>query len=102
MSPEKNQDYFCEGMSEEIINVLGHIENFKVIARTSAFAFKDKRTDIREIGRILDVETILEGSIRKAGDRLRITAQLIKVADGSHIWSERYDREIKGCVRHTG
>jgi tetratricopeptide (TPR) repeat protein len=82
-------------MAEEIINVLAHIENFKVIARTSAFAFKDKQTDIREIGRILNVETLLEGSIRKDGDRLRITAQLIKVADGSHIWSERYDREIK-------
>jgi TolB-like protein/Tfp pilus assembly protein PilF len=95
MSPEKDQDYFCDGITEEIINALAHIENFKIIARTSAFAFKDKQVDIREIGRILDVETLLEGSIRKAGDRLRITAQLIKVADGSHIWSERYDREIK-------
>jgi len=95
MSPEKDQDYFCEGMAEEIINVLAHVENFKVIARTSAFAFKEKQVDIREIGRILDVETLLEGSIRKAGNRLRVTAQLIKVADGSHIWSERYDREMK-------
>ena len=95
MSPEKDQDYFCEGISEEIINTLAHIENFKVIARTSAFAFKDKQVDIREIGRILDVETLLEGSIRKAGNQLRITAQLIKVADGSHIWSERYDRDMK-------
>lgn len=94
MSPEKDQDYFCDGMAEEIINVLAHVESLKVIARTSAFAFKNKQTDIREIGRILDVETILEGSIRKAGNRLRITAQLIKVDDGSHIWSERYDREI--------
>ena len=95
MSPEKDQDYFCDGITEEIINALAHIENFKVIARTSAFAFKDKQVDIREIGRILDVETLLEGSIRKDGDRLRITAQLIKVADGSHIWSDRYDREMK-------
>jgi TolB-like protein/Tfp pilus assembly protein PilF len=95
MSPEKDQDYFCDGITEEIINALAHIENFKVISRTSAFAFKDKQVDIREIGRILDVETLLEGSIRKAGDRLRITAQLIKVVDGSHIWSERYDREMK-------
>ena len=95
MSPERDQGYFCEGMAEEIINVLAHIENLKVIARTSAFAFKDKQTDIREIGRILDVETLLEGSIRKAGNQLRITAQLIKVADGSHIWSERYDRDMK-------
>src|SRR5512136_1178080 len=95
MSPEKDQDYFCDGMAEEIINTLSHIENFKVIARTSAFAFKDKQVDIREIGRILGVETLLEGSIRKAGNRLRITAQLIKVDDGSHIWSERYDRDMK-------
>jgi TolB-like protein/Tfp pilus assembly protein PilF len=95
MSPEKDQDYFCEGITEEIINALAHIENFKVIARSSAFAFKDKQVDIREIGSILDVETLLEGSIRKADNKLRITAQLIKVADGSHIWSERYDREMK-------
>jgi len=95
MSPERDQGYFCEGMAEEIINVLAHLENLKVIARTSAFAFKDKQTDIREIGRILDVDTLLEGSIRKAGNQLRVTAQLIRVADGSHIWSERYDREIK-------
>jgi TolB-like protein/Tfp pilus assembly protein PilF len=95
MCPEKDQDYFCDGITEEIINALSHIENFKVIARTSAFAFKDKQVDIREIGRILDVDTLLEGSIRKEGNRLRITVQLIKVADGSHIWSERYDREMK-------
>ena len=95
MSPEKDQDYFCEGMAEEIINTLSHIENFKVIARTSAFAFKGKQIDIREIGKLLNVETLLEGSVRKAGNCLRVTAQLIKVADGSHIWSERYDREIK-------
>jgi len=94
MSPEKDQDYFCDGITEEIINTLAHVEDFKVISRTSAFVFKNKQADIREIGRILDVETLLEGSIRKAGNRLRITAQLIKVADGSHIWSERYDREI--------
>ena len=95
MSPEKDQDYFCDGITEEIINALSHIENFKVIARTSAFAFRGKQVDIREIGRMLDVETLLEGSIRKAGSQLRITAQLIKVTDGSHIWSERYDREMK-------
>ena len=95
MSPEKDQDYFCDGITEEIINALSHTENLKVIARTSAFAFKGKQADIREIGRILDVETLLEGSIRKAGNQLRITAQLIRVTDGSHIWSERYDREMK-------
>jgi adenylate cyclase len=95
LSPDKDQEYFCDGVAEEIINALVHIENFKVIARTSAFAFKNKQIDIREIGRILDVDTILEGSIRKVGDRLRITAQLINVADGSHVWSERYDGNIK-------
>jgi TolB-like protein len=95
MSPQKDQEYFCDGMAEEIINALTHIERLKVIARTSAFAFKDKNEDIREIGKKLGVETLLEGSIRKADDRLRITAQLIKVDDGSHIWSERYDRDMK-------
>jgi TolB-like protein/Tfp pilus assembly protein PilF len=95
MSSEKDQDFFCDGIAEEIINTLSHIEGFKVIARTSAYAFKDKQVDIREIGRMLDVETLLEGSIRKDGKRLRVTVQLIKVADGSYIWSERYDREMK-------
>ncbi len=95
LSPDKDQEYFCDGVTEEIINALVHVENFKVIARTSAFAFKNKQIDIREIGRKLNVETLLEGSIRKDGNRLRITAQLIKVADGSHIWSERYDRNMK-------
>jgi len=95
LSPKKDQGYFCDGVAEEIINALVHIENLKVIARTSAFAFKNKQIDIREIGRILDVETLLEGSIRKYGNRVRITAQLVKGADGSHIWSERYDRNMK-------
>jgi adenylate cyclase len=95
MSPDKDQDYFCDGIAEEIINALVHIESFKVIARTSAFSFKGQHIDIREIGRILDVDIVLEGSIRKDGNRLRITAQLIKIADGSHIWSERYDCEMK-------
>jgi serine/threonine protein kinase/Tfp pilus assembly protein PilF len=94
MSPEKDQEYFCDGMSEEIINALTQIEGLRVIARTSAFAFKGKDEDIREIGRKLDVGTLLEGSVRKAGSRLRITAQLITVSDGSHIWSERYDRDL--------
>jgi len=94
MSPEKDQDYFCEGIAEEIINTLTHIEGLRVIARTSAFAFKDKLDDVREIGKKLGVETLLEGSVRKAGNRIRITAQLVTAADGSHLWSERYDKEI--------
>ena len=95
MSQQKDQEYFCDGMTEEIINVLTHVESLKVIARTSVFAFKDKHKDIREIGNKLDVETILEGSIRKDGNRLRITAQLINVADGIHIWSEAYSRNLE-------
>lgn len=95
MSNDPEQEYFCDGMSEEIINALTHIENLKVIARTSTFEFKNKNEDIRKIGRKLDVLFLLEGSVRKAGNRLRITAQLITIADGSHLWSERYDREMK-------
>ncbi len=95
VSLNKDQEYFCDGVAEEIINALVHIKGFKVIARTSAFAFKGKQADIREIGRKLNVETVLEGSIRKDKNRLRITVQLIKVADGSNLWSERYDREMK-------
>lgn len=95
MSPARDQEYFCDGISEEIINTLSHNSSFKVIARTSAFAFKNKETDIREIGRKLNVETLLEGSIRKSDNRLRIIAQLVRVDDGTHIWSERYDRELK-------
>jgi TolB-like protein/Tfp pilus assembly protein PilF len=95
MSPQKDQEYFCDGITEEIINVLTHVESLKVIARTSSFAFKGKHKDMREIGKKLDVESLLEGSIRKDGNRLRITAQLIKVADGSHLWSEKFDRELK-------
>ena len=95
MSPNKDQEYFCDGITEEIINALTHIESLKVIARTSAFAFKNKHADIREIGQKLNVETLLEGSIRKDGKRLRITAQLIKVADGFHLWSDVYNRELE-------
>jgi TolB-like protein/Tfp pilus assembly protein PilF len=95
MSPQKDQDYFCDGITEEIINALTHVERLKVIARTSSFAFKDKHKDMREIGQKLNVETLLEGSIRKDGDQLRITAQLIKVDDGSHLWSEAYNRKLQ-------
>jgi TolB-like protein/Tfp pilus assembly protein PilF/predicted Ser/Thr protein kinase len=95
MSQQKDQDYLCEGLAEELINALTKIKSLRVSARTSAFAFKDRQVDIREIGSKLNVETVLEGSIQKSGDRLRITAQLINVSDGYHIWSERYDREMK-------
>jgi serine/threonine-protein kinase len=94
LSPDKDQEYFGEGIAEELINALGHLRGLRVVARTSAFALTGLKLDIREIGRKLDVGTVLEGSIRKAGNRLRITAQLINVADGFHLWSERYDREM--------
>jgi len=95
LSADPEQEYFCDGMAEEIINALTHIEGLRVVARTSAFAFKNKHEDIRDIGRKLNVETLLEGSVRKAGSRLRITAQLVNVTDGYHLWSERYDREME-------
>jgi serine/threonine-protein kinase len=95
MSPEKDQDYFCEGMAEEIINALAKIKGLHVASRTSAFQFKAAAVDSQEIGRRLGVRTFLEGSVRKAGNRLRISAQLINTADGYHLWSDRYDREME-------
>lgn len=91
MSPGKDQEYFCDGMAEELINSLTHIKDLRVVARTSAFSFKGKNLDIRDIGRKLNVDTVLEGSVRKAGDRIRITTQLIDVFEGYHMWSEKYD-----------
>jgi len=95
MSADPEQEYFCEGMAEEIINALTRIRDIRVVARTSAFSFKGKDIDIREIGRKLNVDKVLEGSVRKSGKRLRITAQLINMEDGYHIWSERYDRNLE-------
>lgn len=95
MSLEKDQEYFCDGMAEEIINALTRIKDLQVISRTSTFSFKGKQVDAREIGKQLGVATLLEGSVRKTGSRLRITAQLINVEDGYHLWSEKYDRELK-------
>jgi serine/threonine protein kinase/Tfp pilus assembly protein PilF len=94
MSPQKDQDYFCEGLAEELINALTQVQDLKVAARSSSFSFKGKDEDIREIGRILNVGTVLEGSVQKSGNRLRITAQLINVSDGYHLWSERFDRTM--------
>lgn len=95
MSPEKDQDHFCEGMAEEIINSLARIEGVQVASRTASFQFKDTSMDIDSIGERLNVNTVLEGSVRKAGEHLRVTAQLINVGDGYHIWSEGFDRELK-------
>jgi len=94
MSGDKEQEYFSDGLAEEIINALTQIPGLKVTARTSAFAFKGKQKDIRKIAEALGVANVLEGSVRKAGSRIRVTAQLIAAADGNHIWSERYDREL--------
>jgi TolB-like protein/Tfp pilus assembly protein PilF len=95
LSPGKDQEYFCDGMSEELINVMTNIPGLKVVARTSAFSFKGKGMDAREIGRKLKVNNILEGSVRKSGNQLRISAQLIEVKNGFHLWSRNYDRELK-------
>jgi len=92
MSDDK--DYFADGLSEELLNLLAKIPDLKVAGRTSSFAFKGKNDDLREIGDALGVATVLEGSVRRSGDRLRITAQLIQVEDGFHVWSETYDRQM--------
>jgi adenylate cyclase len=93
MSPAKDQDYFGEGLAEEIIHALARLQGIRVVARTSAFALKSMKLDMREIGKVLDVRAVLEGSVRKAGNRLRVTAQLIDARTGLHLWSERFDRE---------
>jgi serine/threonine protein kinase/Flp pilus assembly protein TadD len=95
MSTDADSEYFTDGMAEEIINALSKVQSLRVTSRTSSFAFKGKNEDIGEIGRKLKVSTVLEGSVRKLGNRLRITAQLINVADGYQLWSERYDREMQ-------
>lgn len=94
LSPGGNNEYFSDGLTEELLNALARIKGLRVPARTSSFAFKGLSIDIREIGRTLGVEAVLEGSVRKAGERLRITAQLIDVSDGYHRWSDTYDREL--------
>ncbi len=94
ISPEAENDYFCDGLVEELINGLTKIDQLRVAARSSAFSFKGNQVDVREIGRKLNVSTILEGTVRKAGDRVRITVQLLNAADGYHMWSERYDRRM--------
>jgi eukaryotic-like serine/threonine-protein kinase len=94
MSADKEQEYFSDGLAEDIINALVKVPGLKVIARTSAFAFKGQNTDIRKIAETLGVANILEGSVRRSGNRIRVTAQLITAADGTHLWSERYDREL--------
>jgi len=95
MSPLKDQEHFCTGIAEEIINALTGVGRLKVVSRMSSFQYGDMGGDTREIGRKLGVQTLLEGSVRKAGTKLRIIAQLIDVSDGCHIWSQRFDRELR-------
>src|SRR5207244_6828770 len=94
MGDDKEQEYFSDGLAEEIINALAQIPGLKVTARTSAFAFRGKEQDITKIAEPLHVSSVLEGSVRKSGSRLRVMAQLINAADGYHLWSQRYDREL--------
>jgi len=94
MSDDPSQEYFSDGIAEELLNALAKLKDLQVAARTSSFAFKGQNQDIMEIGRKLNVDTMLEGSVRKSGSKLRITAQLIDVADGYHLWSETYDRQL--------
>ncbi len=89
-----DDEYFADGVTDEILNALAHLEGLRVAARSSCFAFKGKREDLRLVGEKLDVTTVLEGSVRRAGSRLRITVQLVNAADGYQLWSERYDREL--------
>lgn len=99
MSQSKDQEYFSDGISEEILNLLAKIPDLKVISRTSSFSFKDKDATVAEIGKALNVSHILEGSVRKSGNTLRITAQLINVENGVHLWSETYDKEMEDIFK---
>ena len=93
-SAEKDSDYFADGLTEEVINSLAQVPDLKVAGRTSAFHFKGKNEDIREIGKRLGMSHVVEGSVRREGDRLRVTAQLVSVKDGFHVWSRTYDRRM--------
>ena len=93
-SGDPGHGVLCDGLTEELINRLAQTPHLRVVARTSSFQFKDAARDIREVGRLLDVSKVLEGSVGKAGGRIRVTVQLINVADGCHLWSERYEGEL--------
>jgi serine/threonine-protein kinase len=94
MTPQRDEEYFCDGITEELISALAKIPGLRVASRTSAFQFKDQHADIRRIGEQLNVTAVLEGSVRKSGNRVRVIADLINVADGYHLWSEKYDRDL--------
>src|SRR6266581_7728973 len=94
MSSDRENEYFVDGLTEEILNRLAQISGLRVPGRTSSFAFKGKNTDLRQIGTELGVAHVLEGSVRKSGEHLRITAQLVRTADGFHLWSQNFDRKL--------
>ncbi len=96
LSQAKDQEYFCDGISEEILDALAKVEGLRVVARTSSFSFKGKNADVAEIAQKLNAQTVLEGSLRREGNRIRITAQLINARDGFHIWSDTFERELQG------
>ena len=95
MSGDPEQEYFSDGMTEDIITELSRFRSLLVIARHSSFTFKGQAVDIKRIGRELGVRYVVEGSVRKAGNRIRVTSQLIETASGKHVWAERYDRELE-------
>src|SRR6185295_14839522 len=95
LSPDKDQEWFCDGIAEEILNALTSLKNLRVAARASAFSLRGRSDDLQTIGEKLNVTTVLGGSVRRSGDRVRITVQLSDVQDGVQLWSERYDRELK-------
>ena len=95
LSQARDQEYFCDGISEEILDALAKVEGLRVVARTSSFSFKGKNSDVAEIGQKLNVQNVLEGSLRREGNRIRVTAQLINARDGFHIWSDTYERELQ-------
>jgi len=95
MSEQCNQGYFCEGIAEEILNALCKIANLRVASRIASFQFRGKSADVKDIGKTLNVQSVLEGSVRKSGDKLRITVQLVKTSDGYHLWSRQFDRRLE-------
>ena len=95
MSEHGDQGYFCEGIAEEILNALCKVANLRVASRVTAFRLAAGNSDVKEIGKKLRVRTVLEGSVRKSGDKLRITAQLVNTSDGYHLWSRQYDRGLE-------
>ena len=102
MSGDPEQEYFADGITEDIITDLSKVSGLSVIARNSVFTYKGKHADVQEVGRRFNVATVLEGSVRKAGQRVRINAQLIDGRDGTHLWADRYDRDLTDIFAHSG